>query len=309
MEASANPAARLGAAISDLALIGRDKLTFVISPSMRSFGDWVEQLIAESTGKEGRGILPVVGEELLEADCYSADRAFVHIELEPEVFQTARLAQLEAAGYPVLRIKINERYDLGGQFFLWEIATAVAGWRLGINPFDQPNVESAKVLAREMVAAFKQDGRLPESSTEPPSAAKLKEFLADCQAGISYVALQAYLKPCLEMDLALQSLRTTIQKMTRAATTVGYGPHFLHSTGQLHKGDGGSGLFIQFSDEPGEDALIPDEMGKPGGELTFGTLIKAQALGDARALSNNGRKVIRFDLGKDALGGIKKLLD
>ena len=165
------------------------------------------------------------------------------------------------------------------------------------------------MLARELVAAFKENGRLPESSAKASSAAKLKEFLAGCQAGKSYVALQAYLKPCLEMDLALQSLRSFIQKKTRAATTVGYGPRFLHSTGQLHKGDSGNGLFIQFSDEPGEDAIIPDEMGKPGGELTFGTLIKAQALGDARALSNNGRKVMRIDLGKDALGGIKKLLD
>ncbi len=302
-----NPAAKLGVAIGELAKQGRDKLTFILSPSIASFGDWVEQLIAESTGKEGKGILPVVGEELQEPENYSSDRVFVHLELEPELFQTAKLKALEQAGYPIINIKIDDLYDLGGQFFTWELAAAVAGYCLGINPFDQPNVESAKGLAREMVAAYKKNGSLPDSRSEKPETLILNNFLSGLQPGKNYVAIQAYLMPTPEMDVALAQLRTRIQTQYKAATTVGYGPRFLHSTGQYHKGDAGNGLFIQFIASPPEDTLIPDEMGKAEGTLSFGALESAQALGDAQALVNNHRPVIRFRLGKEPAREIKGL--
>jgi len=305
---SQNPAAYLGAAIGELAKQGRDKLTFVLSPSIASFGDWVEQLIAESTGKEGKGILPVVGEELQEPEYYSKDRVFVHLELEPELFQTARLKTLEMAGYPILNIKINDLYDLGGQFFTWELATAVAGYCMGINPFDQPNVESAKVLAREMVSAYKQNGNLPALKSEIPDLPTLKGFLAGLEPGKNYVTIQAYLMPTAEMDAALYQLRSHIQTQYKVATTIGYGPRFLHSTGQLHKGDGGNGFFIQFIATPYEDTLIPDEMGNAEGTLSFGVLESAQALGDAQALKDNQRSVIRFRLGKEPVRDIKALI-
>jgi len=302
-----NPGALLGAAIGELARQGRDKLTFLLSPSIASFGDWVEQLIAESTGKEGKGILPGVGEELQEPEVYSKDRVFVHLELEPELFQTAKLKTLEMAGFPIINIKINDLYDVGGQFFTWELATAVAGFCLGINPFDQPNVESAKVLAREMVSAYKLNGNLPESKSEVPNAQTLKDFLAKLQSGKNYVTIQAYLMPTAEMDATLSQLRTHIQTQYKVATSIGYGPRFLHSTGQMHKGDGGNGFFIQFTATPYEDTLVPDEMGNAEGTLSFGVLEAAQALGDAQALMNNHRPVIRFHLGKDPLRDINAL--
>jgi len=303
-----NPAGQLGAAIGELAKQGRDKLTFVLSPSIASFGDWVEQLIAESTGKEGKGILPVVGEELQEPEYYSKDRVFVHLELEPELFQTARLKTLELAGFPIINIKINDLYYLAGQFFTWELATAIAGYCLRINPFDQPNVESAKILAREMVAAYKRNGAMPALKAEAPDSQTLKSFLAKLEPGKNYVAIQAYLMPSAEMDSALYQLRSHIQTQYKAATTVGYGPRFLHSTGQLHKGDAGNGFFIQFSATPREDTLIPDEMGKAESTLSFGVLEAAQALGDAQALMNDHRSVIRFRLGKAPAGDIKELI-
>jgi hypothetical protein len=304
---SQNPAALLGAAIGALAKQGRDKLTLVLSPSIASFGDWVEQLIAESTGKEGKGILPVVGEELQEPEVYSKDRVFVHLELEPELFQTVKIKTLEMAGNPILNIKINDLYDLGGQFFTWELATAVAGYCMGINPFDQPNVESAKILARKMVAAYKQNGNLPDLKSEVADSQTLKSFLSALQPGYSYVSIQAYLMPTPEMDSALSQLRSQIQTQYKVATTIGYGPRFLHSTGQLHKGDDGYGFFIQLIATPYEDILIPDEMGKMEGTLSFGVLEAAQALGDAQALMNNHRSIIRFRLGKEPVKEIKSL--
>lgn len=302
-----NPATLLGAAMGELAKQGRDKLTFVLSPSIASFGDWAEQLIAESTGKDGKGILPVVNEELLDGSTYAQDRAFVHLELEPELFQAQKMRELEAAGFPVFRVKMNDLYELGGQFFTWELATAVAGHVLGIHPFDQPNVEAAKVLAREMMATYKQDGKLPESGFQPADAQKLKNFLSKVTSGQSYVALQAYLMPSSETTNALQKLRGSIQSNYKVATTAGYGPRFLHSTGQLHKGDGGNGFFIQFLGTPPEDTLIPDEMGSAESSLSFGVLEAAQAGGDALALLNNRRNLIQFRLGKDPAAEINRL--
>ncbi len=303
-----NSAAKLGITLGESAKSGRDKLTLVLSPSIASFGDWLEQLIAESTGKEGKGIPPVVGEELLEPAFYGIDRLFVHIELEADADQTNKLKAIEDAGFPVMHIKIKDTYDLGVQIFIWELATALAGYSLGINPFDQPNVESAKALAREMVAVYKKDGKLPDTAFESPNKQTLEKFLAETRSGVNYVALQAYLMPSSQMNEVLHKLRTSIQSRYRVATTVGYGPRFLHSTGQLHKGDGGQGFFIQFIANQPEDAIIPDGLGKPESSLTFGILEKAQAMGDAQALKNNKRKVIRFNLGGNPICGISSLL-
>jgi transaldolase/glucose-6-phosphate isomerase len=301
-----NNGARLGAVLGELAKAGRDKMTLVTSPAFASFGDWVEQLIAESTGKEGKGILPVVGEPVGAPDVYGDDRFFVYLRVAGDDAHDAPVQALEDAGHPVVHLHLDDLYDLGGQFFLWEMATAVAGSRLGINPFDQPNVEAAKVLARDMVAEYREKGVLPEVESAPLSAEALDRFLAQAQPG-DYIALQAYVQPTAGADAALAALRVRLRDRARLATTVGYGPRFLHSTGQLHKGDGGNGLFIQFTADDPRGAPIPDEAGAPDSSITFGVLKAAQALGDRQALLDAGRRVIRFHLGDDVIGGLTQL--
>jgi glucose-6-phosphate isomerase len=309
-----NPGAWLGAVLSELARVGRDKVTFAISPAIASFGDWVEQLVAESTGKEGQGVLPVVGEPLGPPSVYKDDRLFVHLRLDGDETHDAAIRALEEAGHPVVRLRQHDLYGLGAQFFLWEMATAVAGHRLGINPFNQPNVEAAKVLARKMVAAYTEKGALPDSEPAPLSAGALDEFLTQAQpgdpstsSGRSYVALQAYVQPTAQTDAALLALRTRLRDQFKLATMVGYGPRFLHSTGQLHKGDAGHGLFIQFTADDAQDAPIPDQAGSPDSSISFGVLKMAQALGDRQALLDAGRRVIRFHLGGDVIGGLEQL--
>jgi hypothetical protein len=316
-----NPAAVLGAMLGELAKKGRDKVTFITSAQIASFGDWVEQLIAESTGKEGKGILPVIGEPLGGPEVYGDDRVFVNIHLPVDDVHHAALDRLARAGHPVVHISLADPYNLGGQILLWEIATAVAGHRLGINPFDQPNVEAAKVLARKVVAAYSKSGSLP---TEQPiltegevsvfSQSKLsaatvedaiRQFLAQGRPG-AYIAFQAYTQSPPEANAALQSMRAHLRDNLKLATTVGFGPRFLHSTGQLHKGDAGRGLFVQITMDDAEDAPIPDEAGKSGSSMSFGVLRMAQALGDAQALRDAGRPVIRLHLGKR---GFKALTD
>ena len=301
-----NNGARLGVVLGELAQTGRDKMTFITSPAIASFGDWVEQLIAESTGKEGKGILPVVGEPVGPPEVYCNDRLFVYLRLEGDDTYDAAVQALEEAGHPVVRIQLDDLYDLGGQFFLWEMATAVAGSRLRINPFDQPNVEAAKVLARRVVAEYAETGTLPSSEAAPTSAVALREFLAQSRPG-DYLAIQAYVQPGGEADVALQSLRTQLRNRYRLATTVGYGPRFLHSTGQLHKGDAGNGLFIQFTADASQDAAIPDTAGEPESSMSFGVLKMAQALGDGQALLDANRRVIRFHLGSDVAGELRQL--
>jgi transaldolase/glucose-6-phosphate isomerase len=301
-----NNGAWLGVILGELAKAGRDKVTFVTSPQLGNFGDWVEQLIAESTGKEGKGILPVVGELLGSPDVYDGDRLFVYLRLDGDATLDAAAQALEDAGYPVVRFHLRDLYDLGDQFFLWEMATAVAGSRLGINPFNQPNVEAAKVLARQAVAAYAETGALPYDEPAPLSAEALIEFLAQAQAG-DYIALQAYVQPTPETDAALLTLRTRLRDRLKMAATVGYGPRFLHSTGQLHKGDAGNGLFIQFTADSPQDVPIPDEAGLSASSITFGVLKMAQVLGDKQALLENGRRVIRFHLGDDVVGGLELL--
>jgi len=311
-----NDGARLGIILGELAKAGRDKATFVLSPQIASFGDWVEQLIAESTGKEGRGILPVVGEPLGPPKVYAGDRLFVYLRLNGDETHDAAVATLATAGHPVVRLHLRDLYDLAGQFFLWEMATAVAGHRLGINPFDQPNVEAAKVLARKMIAEYMAQGALPGSEPAPLTAKALNEFLSHARArdpsrrlARSYVALQAYVQPTEETSAALQALRKQLRDRFKLATTVGYGPRFLHSTGQLHKGDAGHGLFVQLTADAPHDVPIPDEAGATDSSITFGVLKMAQALGDRQALLKAGRRVIHFHLeGGDGIATVLKRL-
>ncbi|MBN1954885.1 MAG: glucose-6-phosphate isomerase [Anaerolineae bacterium] len=309
-----NDGAWLGAVLGELGRAGRDKATLIISPQLASFGDWVEQLVAESTGKDGRGILPVVGEPIGSPRVYGNDRAFVYLRLAGDDRFDAAVQALQDTGHPVIRLRLSDPYDLGGQFFLWEMATAIAGYRLGIHPFNQPDVEAAKEMARQTIADYRETGQLPQDRALPPSATALTAFLAQARLGDpsgrgrSYVALQAYVQPTPETDAALQALRACLRDRYKLATTVGYGPRFLHSTGQLHKGDGGNGLFAQFTSDPLHDAAIPDEAGQAAAGVTFGLLKTAQALGDKRALEKGGRPVIRFHLGSDPAGRLNHLL-
>jgi transaldolase / glucose-6-phosphate isomerase len=293
-------AVELGATMGALAKAGRDKLTLVVPPALANFGDWVEQLVAESTGKQGTGILPVVDEPLTSPGVYGDDRLFVVLHIAGEASDADRIAALVDAGHPVVEMTLRDRYDLGAQLYIWELATAIAGYLLGIQPFNQPNVEAAKKLARKMIAAYQASGELPEIETTPFTAAALRAFLDQAKAG-DYVALQAYVQPTAATTAALQALRLALRERTNLATTVGYGPRYLHSTGQLHKGDGGQGLFIQFTADAPEDVDIPDEDGagdenSSGSSISFGVLVRAQALGDYEALASADRRVIHFHL-------------
>lgn len=324
-----NLAAKLGTILGVLGRAGRDKLTLMTSPECASFGPWVEQLIAESTGKEGTGLLPVAGESLAPPETYSQDRFFVYLRLKGDTTHDQAFEALKQLGHPVLVLNLQDVYDLGGQFFFWEMATAVAGRFLGINPFDQPNVEAAKVLARKMVAAFEKEGQLPEQEAsfeqngikvfaDDAKTGSLSEalqgFMARAQKGRdglegrSYIAIHAYLEPGPETSRLLQKLRSRLQMTYHMATTVGYGPRFLHSTGQLHKGDAGNGMFIQIAAETTPDEPIPDQAGDEGSALTFGILKAAQSLGDRQALLDSGRHVLRFELGRDPESDLIKLV-
>ncbi len=297
----------LGAVMGVLSQTKRDKITFFISSPIQSFGDWVEQLIAESTGKEGKGILPIVNEPLERPEVYANDRIFINLNYKNDHKFVDGLNALRNAGHPILEIYLNDLYDLGGQFFLWELATAVAGYFLKINPFDQPNVESAKVLARKMVASYMENGVLPEKKEHPLQPELLHNFMQQSQPG-DYISLLAYIQPSKESEAVLQKLRHQLQIRYKLATTIGYGPRYLHSTGQLHKGDSGNGLFIQFTSDPKIDIGIPDDVGKSTSSITFGTLKMAQALGDGEALLSLNRRFIRFHLGKDVILNLKKFL-
>ncbi len=303
-----NPASRLGSTMAVLARAGRDKLTLVMPPSMESFGSWAEQLIAESTGKDGRGILPVVGEKLGPPDLYEDDRVFVQLRLKDDRAYDLELDALKTAGHPVVVIDLEDSYDLGGQFFLWETATAVSGHLLDIQPFDQPDVDSAKRLAREMVSAYKESGELPDDGPETPEPGALREFLSQGRRG-DYIAIQAFITPCPENDEILDDFRLVLRKRHRLATTVGYGPRYLHSTGQLHKGDRGNGLFVQLTCDDARDLPIPDEAGSQESSVGFSVLKMSQAKGDRRALLEAGRRVIKFHLGENQKADLESLVD
>jgi glucose-6-phosphate isomerase len=303
-----NPGAWLGGVMGALAQSGRDKIILFTSPALANFGDWVEQLIAESTGKDDQGILPVVGEVIDGPEAYGDDSLFVYLGLEGDGDYEEELGALVSAGHPLVKIHIEDKYDLGGQFMMWEMATAVAGHVIGIQPFNQPNVESAKVLARQMVAAFQEQGQLPQGESTPLEATKLAVFLNEAMPG-DYIAIQAFSQPTEQATKALQAFRLRLRRKTRLATTLGFGPRFLHSTGQLHKGDGGNGHFIQLVSVSDKDAPIPDRAGEDDSSISFGVLKEAQALGDAQALLQAGRRLIRFRLTSDDIANLTGRLD
>ncbi|ROR03215.1 glucose-6-phosphate isomerase [Desulfosoma caldarium] len=307
-----NPGLWLGAFLGAGALQGRDKATVITDPLFANFGDWVEQLIAESTGKEGKGIVPVVNEPLGHPGVYGRDRLFITVSVPAACASgvgSALETDLSKGAFPFVCLRAKDPYDVGSLFFLWEFATVVAGHLLGIHPFDQPDVESAKVQAKKMLAAYRESGALPQVAATlqwrnvtvigEATGSTPREILAsfvDAAPHEGYVGLQAYVAPSPTMDAALRALRKAIRDRTTRAVTVGYGPRFLHSTGQLHKGDAGKGVFVQITDEPTTDVPIPEDPGRETSRVTFGALIAAQALGDREALLAAGRPVLRLHL-------------
>jgi len=267
----------LGAALSELARAGRDKLTFVIPETLPGLGLWLEQLVAESTGKHGTGILPVADEPLGTSDVYGEDRVFAYLPdlTTPDVDLDARVRALADAGHPVITMPAHGPLDLGRLFLLWELTVAVVGWGLQINPFDQPNVQQAKDATNRVLAGYEAEHELPEIADADDAA--LRALLGDA-APPHYVAIMGYLQPSPEFDAAVAELRETIRAGTLATTTFGYGPRFLHSTGQFHKGGPRTGRFLQLIHDGPEDVEIP---GKP---FTFTTLKNAQAIGDLETL-------------------------
>jgi transaldolase/glucose-6-phosphate isomerase len=296
----------LGAALGELALAGRDKATFLASPGLDALPVWIEQLVAESTGKDNKGIVPVADEPPLEPGAYRNDRFFIHIGLESELgADTARsIESLRAAGHPVARLVLKDRTQLGGAFFLLETAVAAAGAVLGIHPFNQPDVQLAKEMAQRAMAEVGGAGgsceEVAPASPDHALDAATRDWVGSVLVG-DYIALQAYLVPEPAVWEALQDFRRTLGARFRCATTSGYGPRFLHSTGQLHKGGPDSGLFLQIIDEPGMDLAVPES------GFTFGALIRAQALGDLMALKKRGRRVHRVNLGANPVEGLRRL--
>ena len=313
-----NPGLEFGAALGVLAQQGRDKLTIVVPDALHDLGLWLEQLIAESTGKEGKGLLPVAGEPLGDPSIYGTDRIFVYMGYKDQTDEanTSKLAALKQAGHPVITLLMKDAFDLGQEFYRWEVATAVASAVFGINPFDQPNVQAAKTATDKLMKAVEADGKLP--ATEAPAASEngvdyytaahgadattvLKAFFAQARPG-DFLCLQAYLTETPAVSAKLLELRQRVQKALHIATTSGYGPRFLHSTGQYHKGGPNTGLFVQFTDDN------PQDLALPGRAYTFGTFKNAQALGDLQALHDNQRRTLRVNLGNDAEQGLKTLL-
>lgn len=288
-----NPAALLAALLAAHADEGRDKATFALPEAFESFGDWAEQLIAESTGKRGTGIVPIVGEPLGAPDSYGGDRVFL------------RFGDEIRTPDPAIDCEPITEENLGEQFYLWEMATALVGHLLGVNPFDQPDVEAAKQATREILAAYRERGETPGADLARLDEGALRAAIDQAQPG-DYVALLAYLDRQPEVAASLRELRRTLRDATACATTLGYGPRFLHSTGQLHKGDGGRGLFLELIDEPFGDIVVPSGEARPA---SLGLILRAQALGDARALSERGRRVHLLGLGPDAPGELARMVN
>jgi transaldolase/glucose-6-phosphate isomerase len=310
-----NPGVALGIVMGTAARSGRDKLTLITGPRLRPFGLWVEQLIAESTGKRGTGIVPVAGEPLASPDLYGDDRLFVRLRLhggDPEEHERdGKVERLRAAGHPIVNIRLVEPLGIGAEFVRWEIATATAGAILGINPFDEPNVQQAKDATKALLRQYASEGRLPGPAAQvlldgvsftfshavldkigqPQGEVRiaLRSFLDLAQPG-DYVGLLAYLPAEPALEARLERLRTAIRNRKRVATTLGFGPRYLHSTGQLHKGGPNSGQFILITADPNPDLAIPGE------PFSFGTLEMAQALGDFVSLDGTGRRVLRVHL-------------
>ena len=299
-----SPALRLGAAFGELALAGVDKVTFVVSPSLAAFPSWLEQLIAESTGKDDTGILPVSDEPVGPPDVYGDDRFFVYLSYvgDNDVEQAAQVDALEASGYPVARIRLYEREDMGAEIFRAELAVAAASSAMGIHPFNQPDVQHAKELARRAMAGDLDAGAMEEIRTDDAQALDdaVSRWLASVHPG-DYASIQAYLEPDDTTTETLQNIRIGLRDRLAIATTVGYGPRFLHSTGQFHKGGPNSGLFLQLVDDTTDDVAVP------GTDYTFGDLIAAQSVGDYQALTARDRRVLRINLGSDPGKGLALL--
>jgi transaldolase / glucose-6-phosphate isomerase len=325
--ADQNPAVLLGAILGTLAVAGRDKVTLIASPGLSSIGAWLEQLIAESTGKHGKGLIPVDGEEVGSPDAYGDDRLFIYLRLDSGVdpSQDAAVDALEHAAQPVVRIGVADIYDIGQEFFRWEMAVAIAGSIIGINPFDQPDVEASKVATRSLTAAFARTGALPnhppiyqESGislfTDARNAHALETARGDNRSLAGY--LRAHLNRLKEGDYfailaylalnrthrdALQALRHTVRDRTRAATSLGFGPRFLHSTGQVYKGGPNSGVFLQITCDDAKDISVP------GRRYSFGVVRAAEARGDFAVLVERDRRALRVHLGADVTAGLNVL--
>jgi hypothetical protein len=322
-----NPAVQLGLLLGAAANAGRDKLTIFTSPEIYDLGAWMEQLVAESTGKRGLGITPVDREALAAPEIYGADRLFVYIRYAgtADTSQDAGVAALEAVGQPVVKIEIADLYEIFGQFFTWEVATSVAGSLMGINPFNQPDVESAKIETRALTAAYEQTGALPKRepvivgtqaeidfalyakeayasklNAEQTLVGFLRAHLGQIHAG-DYFAVLAYLPMFEQHEAAIQTLRHKVRDAKRVATCLGFGPRFLHSTGQDYKGGPNSGVFLQITADHAVDVEIP------GQKLTFGVVIDAQAAGDFAVLESRGRRALRIHLGADLAAGLDML--
>jgi transaldolase / glucose-6-phosphate isomerase len=319
-----NPGVILGAILGTCQRRGRDKVTIVASRGIGDFGAWLEQLLAESTGKLGRGTVPVDAEPLGQPSVYGNDRLFAYLRLaaDQDAEHEQAIAALEAAGHPVVRITVHDRMQLGQEFFRWEVATAVAGSIIGINPFDQPDVEASKVKTRDLTAAYERTGALPEERpfwegegcklfADPRNEAALKAQSTSLTAALKahlgrigagdYAALLAYIERNPAHIELLQRLRRTIRDRTRAATCVGFGPRFLHSTGQAYKGGPNSGVFLQITCEDAQDLPVP------GQSYTFGVVKAAQARGDFDVLAERGRRALRVHITGDLDAGLDRL--
>lgn len=301
-----NPGLELGATIGACALAGRDKLTLVASPGIADLGAWLEQLVAESTGKQGKGVIPVDREPLGPPEAYGDDRLFAYLRLaaEADPAQDAAVDALERAGNPVVRLELADTYGIGAAFFVWEVATAVAGAALGIDPFDQPDVEAAKVAARKLTDAFEAAGALPPDEPlrigDEGLDAEVNALLATLSPG-DYLALLAYVPMTDAHEETLTEIRRSVRDATGVATCAGFGPRFLHSTGQAYKGGPPSGVFLQITCDHAEDVAIP------GRRATFGVVEAAQARGDLEVLRERGRRCLRVHLGADAAAGLERL--
>jgi glucose-6-phosphate isomerase len=317
---SGGDALAIGAALGELALAGRDKLTLVLAPPLAALGAWIEQLVAESTGKDGRGILPVDGERLAAPETYGNDRVFVSVSLGAPDAATARaLGALEAAGHPVLRWERDSTLGLGAEFLRWELVTAVAGAVIGVDPFDEPNVAEAKAATKAVLEQVRSQGRSAASAPRatdgalelhaPPAVdlagadvrAWARALVRLARPG-DYAAILAFLHRTAPRQEAIERVRHAWRAAARVATTVGYGPRYLHSTGQLHKGGPASGVFLQLTAEDGDEPI-------PGEAYSFRTLRDAQAAGDFDVLARHGRRVVRVHLGGDADAGLEKLAE
>ena len=302
--AADNPGSWLGATIGTMVKQGRDKLTLISTDSLAPFGLWVEQLLAESTGKGRTGVIPVAAEPLPEPgeSCYGDDRFFVQLRLasDDNTGPDRLVKRLQEDGHPVVVLELADTYDLGAEFYRWEYATAIAGHVLGIHPFDQPDVQGAKDRTISVLEQWQQDRKLPSARSD--DGVKLARLLEASQPG-DYLAIMAYLPDTEAIRDAVRQLRRRVMAKRRIATTMGYGPRFLHSTGQLHKGGPGSGIFLQLTQDHQSDITIP------GWDLSFGVLADAQALGDLQALDDLGRRTVSVHLGSDPAGGIKRIID